>query len=169
MTNVNRWLLVFCAACAMGAASSSAWANRYYSPEMGRFVSRDPVGYKEGMNLYQYVRSRPTMKLDMYGLDCSDHNSGCILAVDNYNSKKEMDEKCKGTPSIEESPAGEDLEGKPRPKQTFYLCYSCETGKDSKCTWANGCECSLAPRAFGGIGAKYICLCGLVTACGKLR
>jgi RHS repeat-associated protein len=26
--------------------------NRYYNPEMGRFVSRDPIGYVDGMNLY---------------------------------------------------------------------------------------------------------------------
>ena len=26
--------------------------NRYYHPEMGRFVSRDPIGYEDGYNLY---------------------------------------------------------------------------------------------------------------------
>jgi len=28
---------------------------RYYSPTPGRFISRDPIGYAGGMNLYEYV------------------------------------------------------------------------------------------------------------------
>ena len=28
---------------------------RYYSPVLGRFISRDPIGYNGGMNLYEYV------------------------------------------------------------------------------------------------------------------
>lgn len=28
---------------------------RYYDPETGRFVQRDPAGYSEGPNLFQYV------------------------------------------------------------------------------------------------------------------
>ena len=31
---------------------SHSLSARYFDPEMGRFTSRDPVGYKDGMNLY---------------------------------------------------------------------------------------------------------------------
>jgi len=28
---------------------------RYYDPKVGRFVTKDPVGFKDGINLYAYV------------------------------------------------------------------------------------------------------------------
>ena len=34
----------------------------------GRFLHRDPLGYVSGDNLYEYVRSRPTMLVDPLGL-----------------------------------------------------------------------------------------------------
>jgi len=42
---------------------------RYYSPNTGRFLSRDPIGHKDGMNLYQYVISSPVKYMDPYGLE----------------------------------------------------------------------------------------------------
>ena len=41
---------------------------RYYSPNTGRFLSRDPIGYADSMNLYEYVDSRPGILVDPYGL-----------------------------------------------------------------------------------------------------
>jgi RHS repeat-associated protein len=40
---------------------------RYYDPVAGRFVSRDPIRYNGGRNLYQYARSRPTSLVDPSG------------------------------------------------------------------------------------------------------
>ncbi|WP_164969002.1 RHS repeat-associated core domain-containing protein [Arcobacter sp. CECT 8989] len=31
------------------------YRNRMYSPNLGRFISKDPKGYIDGMNLYAYV------------------------------------------------------------------------------------------------------------------
>jgi len=39
-----------------------------YHPTLGRWVQRDPSGYVDGMSLYEYVRSSPTMGLDHAGL-----------------------------------------------------------------------------------------------------
>ena len=44
--------------------------NRYYSYTTGRWLSRDPIGYGDGRNLYEYVKSRPIMALDPMGLEC---------------------------------------------------------------------------------------------------
>ena len=40
---------------------------RYYAPWLGRWVSCDPAGLADGLNLYQYVSSRPTVLHDPSG------------------------------------------------------------------------------------------------------
>jgi RHS repeat-associated protein len=45
---------------------------RYYSPDLGRFISTDPIGFGGGNNWYQYVSSNPLNSVDPFGLcDCS--------------------------------------------------------------------------------------------------
>ena len=41
---------------------------RWYAPECGRFISRDPIGYLGGMNQYQYVSGNPVNLIDPTGL-----------------------------------------------------------------------------------------------------
>jgi len=42
--------------------------NRSYHATLGRFIQRDPSGYGDGMNRYQYVQSSPTGRIDPMGL-----------------------------------------------------------------------------------------------------
>lgn len=42
--------------------------NRWYDPRLGRFITRDPAGYVDGMSLYQYVRGNPLVYFDPFGL-----------------------------------------------------------------------------------------------------
>jgi len=42
--------------------------GRWMSPSAGRFLSRDPIGYKGGENLYSYVAGRPFCWNDPTGL-----------------------------------------------------------------------------------------------------
>ena len=44
------------------------YRHRYYDPQLGRFVSRDPIGYYSGPNLYAYVGGRPSNSVDPSGL-----------------------------------------------------------------------------------------------------
>jgi len=44
---------------------------RPYEPELGRWLSRDPLGYVDGMGLYEYVRGRPRRHTDPRGLTSS--------------------------------------------------------------------------------------------------
>jgi len=48
------------------------YRNRYYSPDLGRFMQRDPLGYVDGMGLYEFVGGRPIALLDAFGLSWSD-------------------------------------------------------------------------------------------------
>jgi RHS repeat-associated protein len=41
---------------------------RYYDPEMGRFISKDPIGFLGGLNLYAYVDNNPVNFIDPLGL-----------------------------------------------------------------------------------------------------
>jgi RHS repeat-associated protein len=42
--------------------------QRYYDPGQGRFLTRDPLGYAGGINLYGYVGNNPLNSLDPLGL-----------------------------------------------------------------------------------------------------
>ena len=43
------------------------YRNRMYSAQLGRFISKDPKGYIDGMNLYAYVKNNPLKYLDAFG------------------------------------------------------------------------------------------------------
>ncbi|HCT5824051.1 TPA: AHH domain-containing protein, partial [Citrobacter sedlakii] len=43
---------------------------RYYAPDMGRFITPDPIGLKGGINLYAYAPN-PLSWIDPLGLSCS--------------------------------------------------------------------------------------------------
>jgi len=66
---------------------------RYYSPEIGRFLQVDPVGYQAGLNLYTYVYNNPVMKTDPFGLsdleviECQER---CIKAWHGKNLRKKQ-------------------------------------------------------------------------------
>jgi RHS repeat-associated protein len=41
---------------------------RYYDPEVGRFTTKDPIGFNGGVNLFEYVGSNPVSLIDPEGL-----------------------------------------------------------------------------------------------------
>ena len=44
------------------------YGYRYYSPELGRWINRDPMGEQGGLNLYGFVRNTPLNGIDILGL-----------------------------------------------------------------------------------------------------
>lgn len=45
--------------------------NRVYSTELGRWTRRDPLGYHDGMGLYEYCQSMPAISNDSTGESCN--------------------------------------------------------------------------------------------------
>ncbi|NOG55314.1 MAG: hypothetical protein HND57_13480 [Planctomycetes bacterium] len=64
-----------------GVVSMYHVRHRVLHPVLGRWTRRDPLGYVDGMNVYEYVTSAPTTSRDRLGLskrECG--NRGCQLA-----------------------------------------------------------------------------------------
>lgn len=61
---------------------------RAYNAALGRFMQTDPVGYKQGLNLYAYVLADPINNLDFDGLETVvalyGYRLGSALGVGNY-------------------------------------------------------------------------------------
>ena len=44
------------------------FGRRYYQPALGRWITQDPEGFKNGPNLYAYLANSPLTDCDFYGL-----------------------------------------------------------------------------------------------------
>jgi RHS repeat-associated protein len=42
---------------------------RYYNPQLGRFISRDPIDIADDVNLYAYVGNNSVMFVDRMGTE----------------------------------------------------------------------------------------------------
>jgi RHS repeat-associated protein len=54
--------------------------HRVYQAHIGRWATRDFLGYVQGMSLYQYVRSQPILRTDPSGL-LSSWRTGCVACA----------------------------------------------------------------------------------------
>lgn len=100
------------------------FGRRYYSPNLGRWITQDPLGFSAGPNLYAYVLNSPLIHIDLYGLEASSAflNYGLDLATPlfaytssfynyaKFGSNQQATDcewfsnsfMCKGTPEIHE-------------------------------------------------------------------
>lgn len=59
----NRWRWMW-----LSALILSGNVNAMYCSQEGRFLQQDPMGYEDGLNLYEYVRSFPIVSIDPFGM-----------------------------------------------------------------------------------------------------
>ncbi len=79
---------------------------RYYHAQLGRFVTRDPIGYRGSpYNLYEYVHSKPAILTDPsgqfagvdYGLYCGFSNRGPGVPIDSLDLACQAHDACLAT------------------------------------------------------------------------
>ncbi|MBS0638068.1 MAG: hypothetical protein JSS12_11205, partial [Verrucomicrobia bacterium] len=52
----------------------SYFLHRYYAPQLGRWITPDPLGFADGPNIYSYVHNNPMTAFDLYGLFMEDED-----------------------------------------------------------------------------------------------
>jgi len=64
------------------------YGYRYYDSQLGRWLSRDPIGEFGGLNTYVFARNGPISLRDQYGLtacsDCAQALDDCYAEADSY-------------------------------------------------------------------------------------
>ena len=54
--------------CACTGRTGVGSGYRYYSPELGRWVNRDPIEEEGGLNVYSFIHNSPVISIDSHGL-----------------------------------------------------------------------------------------------------
>ena len=60
------------------------YRTRYYSPERGRFIQRDSIGYADGMGVYAYAGNNPINWVDPFGTEKSSAWGDLNAAIDSF-------------------------------------------------------------------------------------
>ncbi|MBI9018055.1 MAG: hypothetical protein JEZ07_12435 [Phycisphaerae bacterium] len=118
MKNVSKLLML----AVLGLILSTSTADAMLDYQTGRWLSQDPLGYVDGVNMYGYVSSRPTHHVDPTGLVGLGGNP--TMGPGTY-----IDD---GKPSSSSSGGGKNLDvvhGGQTLKFSFEDCSSSEIGK----------------------------------------
>jgi hypothetical protein len=84
---------------------------RYYDPEVGRYLTRDPIGFGDGMNVYLHVGDNPINHIDPHGLASTSanwepgqgHNDAPYRADYSSTTREEANDLRKFQPKLPES------------------------------------------------------------------
>jgi RHS repeat-associated protein len=75
------------------------YGHRYYSPELGRWLSRDPIVEEGGVNLYAFVANDPNDNVDLLGLIDLRRIPG-IMRANGWNEAGTLLDRWFGNPTI---------------------------------------------------------------------
>ena len=66
---------------------------RYHDPETGSFISKDPIGFLGGLNLYTYVQNNLINWIDPFGLTCTySQSTGQMTCVNDQTGQQYYNE-----------------------------------------------------------------------------
>jgi RHS repeat-associated protein len=141
--------------------------HRVYDADIGRWTRRDPLGYVDGMSLYEYVNSAPLRNSDPYGL-ASLAGKGVCLGIscggdDGINSWKDLWKLpfylipggCAPAPKAPTQPAPPKPPGPPPP-----VCTTPDPGTGDPCATAKA-NCP----AISNLGGTVICVGNTKVSC----
>ncbi len=77
------------------------YGYRYYSSWLGRWLGRDPIGIRGGLNLYGMVGNSPISRMDYLGLDWIQYTGTEItMYAGNLHDKSKVITKCNATSGL---------------------------------------------------------------------
>lgn len=118
------------------------YRNRYYHPQLQRFVSEDPIEFGGGdVNLYGYVANNPVLYVDPTGLTHAERLGGCLILAGCVDKDGKPKTKTEPKPKREE----------PKPDYSDACKYGCTT--DKGLVYPNGSDEPIGdPNLRGGPG-----------------
>lgn len=122
--------------------------HRYYDPSNGRWATRDPIGYRGGMNLYSYIGGRPVVGIDPSG------KQPCSKIFDKIKFSDACVEACKSVlpPSLQKTKKGEGI--------CQAICTAWTYKGQGTCEWLQGyCVKKQGTAWYGPCCALYGVIC----------
>jgi RHS repeat-associated protein len=84
------------------------YGHRYYSPAIGRWTTRDPLGEAGGMNLYAFVGNSPVNWVDPFGLQVQAYQVGTF---DTLQGLSQVGDDLAIHHAVQQHPAGQIISG----------------------------------------------------------
>jgi RHS repeat-associated protein len=108
--------------------------NRYYLPTLGRWLTRDPIGYRPGLNLYEYVYDNPSRYLDPKGLQSLGIALEEAIAAGDVAEVETILDAAEGVLSESREAAARDFLAQVAECETIYAEYDAMGKTCRKCT-----------------------------------
>jgi RHS repeat-associated protein len=147
------------------------WGYRYYHPDQGRWMSRDPIGERGDKHLSAYVNNSPVVYVDFKGL-ASSSDQKAVESLINYG--QDIGGCCSGADireailqDSELKKAVVALQGKQKNGRTCLSKIGCAKSCPGAHMLANGATCSTCSSTVKAAYSLPTSGCGSVSVCSR--